>query len=336
MATIRDVSKEAGVSRATVTRVLQTPEKVTEKTKKKVQTAIDKLDYRPNMLSQTFRNKRSNTIVVMVPNIANPLFAKIISGIEAVAQEHGYNLLLGDTHNSRELEAHYIGLVETQLAAGVLQLSSHSTHPSILPKPNVKAVSIAGTASTEGIHFPTVRIDGALAAKTAVDYLISQGHQRIATITGPMGNSNTEQRLEGYKSSLNSANIAFDNELIFEGDFRLASGRSAADKILALGKQRPTALFCMNDEMAIGVIDGLSASGVSVPGDMSVTGFDDIEFASFMNPRLTTIAQPAKQLGQRGATLLIRMIEEQSPPELDIVLPFNFIIRNSVAKRELK
>ncbi len=335
MATIRDVSKEAGVSRATVTRVLQTPEKVASKTLEKVQAAIKKLDYRPNMLSQTFRNKRSNTIVVMVPNIANPLFAKIISGIETVTQKHGYNLLLGDTHNSSELETHYINLVETQLAAGVLQLSSYSTHNSLLPNPNIKAVGIAGTESTYGAEFPSVRIDSIEAAKTAVDYLVNKGHRRIAAITGPKDNSNTKQRLEGYRSSLKEADIAFDNNIIFEGDFRLSSGQSTVAKMLEQPSERPTAIFCMNDEMAIGAISGLSSAGLSVPDDVSVIGFDDIDFAAFITPQLTTIAQPAVEMGQRGAALLIQMIEEQSsPPDQDIVLPYEFIVRNSVSKLE--
>ncbi|MEX0297744.1 MAG: LacI family DNA-binding transcriptional regulator [Kordiimonas sp.] len=334
MATIREVSKEAGVSRATVTRVLQTPEKVASKTRERVQAAIKKLDYRPNMLSQTFRNKRSNTIVVMVPNIANPLFAKIISGIETVTQKHGYNLLLGDTHNSSELEAHYINLVETQLAAGVLQLSSYSMRNSPLPNPNIKAVGIAGTDNTCGAEFPTVRIDSVEAAKTAVNYLINQGHKRIAVITGPKDNSNTEQRLEGYRTSLGSAGIAIDTDIIFEGDFRLASGQSAVTRMLKQTSELPTAIFCMNDEMAIGAINGLSSAGLTVPEDMSVIGFDDIDFAAFVTPQLTTIAQPANEMGQRGATLLIQMIEEQSPSDQDIVLPFEFVVRNSVSKIE--
>ena len=164
MATIRDVAKEAGVSRATVTRVLQSPNLVASNTREKVQAAIKKLDYRPNMLSQTFRNKRSNTLVVMTPNNANPLFAKIVSGIEAVAQEHGYNLLLGDTHNSPKLEDRYIGLVETQLADGVIQLGCYQNSASRLYNPQLKAVGIAGIPSVEHPEFPMVHIDGITAS----------------------------------------------------------------------------------------------------------------------------------------------------------------------------
>lgn len=331
MATIRDVSKEAGVSRATVTRALQSPEQVAEKTLQKVQAAIQKLDYRPNMLSQTFRNKRSYTVVVMVPNIANPFFSKIISGIETVAQDRGYNLLLGDTHNSPKLEAHYISLVETQLADGVIQLSSDYDSPSLLQRPHIKAVSIAGASCAEPPQFPTVRIDGTAAAKAAVEHLLKQGHRRIATITGPKENSNTWQRLKGYQSALSDAHIEFDPALVYEGDFRLASGRTAAEKIAIIKEAQPTAIFCMNDEMAIGAIGGLSSAKITVPGDISVMGFDDIDMASFTNPRLTTITQPAKRLGQLGMTQLISLIECKPLKETDIILPFSLSIRDSVS-----
>lgn len=330
MATIRDVAKEAGVSRATVTRVLQQPDKVAEKTKKVVNAAIEKLDYRPNMLSQTFRNKRTNSIVVLVPNIANPLFAKIVSGIDRTAQERGYNLLLGDTHNSPKRESDYIRMAETQLVDGVLQLSSYSPGERALPKPHVKAVSIAGADINP---FPTVRIDNAAAAEAMTNHFLKNGHRRIGIVSGPDDNANSVLRLTGYKAALEEAGIAFDGNLLFEGTFRMPSGRMAAEYFTDMPRNlMPSAILCMNDEMAIGLMSGLRKQNVRIPEDVSVSGFDGLDLGDYVVPRLTSMAQPAEDMGAAGAKVLIDMIEGTQNAEGDIVLPFQLIERQSIKK----
>jgi LacI family repressor for deo operon, udp, cdd, tsx, nupC, and nupG len=329
MATIRDVSKEAGVSRATVTRTLQSPEKVAEKTRVKVEAAVKKLGYRPNMLSQTFRNKRTQTIVVLVPNIANPLFAKIVSGIEKTAQTRGYNLLLGDTHNSPKREENYIRMVETQLADGVLQLSSYSPGEPALPRAHVKAVSIAGVDATA---LPTIRIDNTAAAKKLTQYLVDAGHRRIGLLSGPSDNDNSKLRFKGHMQALAASGIEYDATLTCEGTFRMESGRQAARYFSEMKQGRPTAIFSMNDEMALGLIAGLRTSGLNVPGDMSICGFDGLDMGDYAEPRLTTMEQPAAEMGARGADLLIDMIEGDNETPQEIILPFKLIERESVAE----
>jgi len=175
MSTIRDVAKEVGCSTATVSRALSNPEKVSKANLKRIHAAIDKLEYRPNMLSQQFRNKQANTIVILVPDIANLFFSTVISGIENVAQSKGFNVLLGDTRDSSKREKNFIKLVETKQADGVIQLRPYS-EDSLLPKKFVTAVNACGC---ENNPYPAVRIDNVDAAKQIVDYLISLGHKKL-------------------------------------------------------------------------------------------------------------------------------------------------------------
>lgn len=326
MATIRDVSKEAGVSRTTVTRVLSEPKKVKEHTRKKVLEAIEKLQYRPNMLSQTFRNKRTNLIVVLVPNIANPLFAKIVSGIEKTAHTRGYKLLLGNTQNSEELESDYIRLVETQLADGVLQLSSAGVCSDLLASPHIKAISVAGVHA-DGI--PCVMIDNVKAAETVIEHLAEKGHRRIGLVTGPRANANTTARLKGYMNGLQKANIPYDPTLVIDGTFRSQSGLQAAHSFIQMGNARPTAVFCMNDEMAIGFTQGCEEAGLHIPDDMSVVGFDNLDMTEYWKPGLTTVSQPAQLMGEKGFELLCQLLENPDAELDNVTLPFDFIIRNS-------
>lgn len=325
MSSIRDVARAAGVSVATVSRALTSPEKVSEISLKKVKDAIKTVGYRPNLLARNFRSARSYAIVVLVPNITNPFFSQVIQAIEDRAQQRGYAVLLGDTRESTKREQEYVNRVETRLADGVIQLRPQSMNytPGSIPW-----VTACACRDTPG---PSVRIDDMSAAQTIVDYLISLGHKRIGVITGFKDNPHTLERLEGYKLSLQKAGIEIDNELIAEGDFTMWSGQNATQKFFQT-KNHPTAIFCMNDEMAIGAIQTIKAKGLSVPDDISVAGFDDITYAKYWDPGLTTIAQPAEDFGKISMDLLLRIIEGEQIEEREIVLPTEFIIRKSTAK----
>lgn len=322
MSSIRDVARAAGVSVATVSRALTNPEKVSESSLKKVQDAIKSVGYRPNLLARNFRSAKSYAIVVLVPNITNPFFSQVIQAIEDRAQQKGYAVLLGDTRESSKREQEYVNRVETRLADGVIQLRPQSMNYTRGAIPWVTACACRDTPG------PSVRIDDVAATQTIVDYLISLGHRRIGVITGLKDNPHTIERLEGYKRSLEDADIEFDRELIAEGDFTMWSGQNATHKFFQL-KDRPTAIFCMNDEMAIGAIQTIKGKGLSVPGDISVTGFDDITYAKYWDPGLTTIAQPAEDFGKISMDLLLRIIEGEHLEDQDVVLPTEFIIRKS-------
>lgn len=325
MTTILDVARAAGLSTATVSRTLRSPEKVTEKTRARVLKAVEEVNYRPNMLARNLRSDRSFTVLVLVPGIANPFFANVTAGIEATAWKRGYSVLLGDTRDSQEREEHYAKLVETRLADGVIQLS-----PDYAPEDARRAVSypVVHACGCELTEAPSVRIDNAGATRELVEHLVNRGHRRIAVISGPPANPHAIDRLKGYREGLEQAGIAFDPTLVLDGAFSMQSGAEAARAILAMS-DRPTAILSMNDEMAIGAIQTLTAAGVSVPGDIAVTGFDDINFAAHSTPSLTTVHQPAAEMGAKACELLIDWIEGKAEEAAVHILPHTLIARES-------
>ena len=327
---IRQVARQAGVSIATVSRALTTPDKVSEKTLKKVLAQVERSRYKPNLLARNFRSKRAYSVVVLVPNIANPFFAEIIRGIEQVAQQHGYAVLLGDTEGREDREAYYVGLVETRQADGLIQL-----HPR-LPKAargangTIDIPLVNACEYIEDAPCPRVGIDNTAAAREMTAYLLGLGHRRIGVILGPDSSPLTSDRLRGYKLGLRSAKIPADDALIAQGDFTMSSGSVAAEQLFKV-KQPPTAIFCFNDEMALGAIRYLKSTGRSVPQDVSVVGFDDIEFASFCDPPLTTIEQPTREIGNKAMSLLFDMLNGGQPEPTMHTLPIKLIVRDSAA-----
>lgn len=330
MSTIRDVAKEAGLSTGTVSKALSAPKTVSPKNLSKVQSAIKKLNYKPNMLSQKFRNKQSKTIVVLVPDIANLFFAQVISGIEHIAQKQGYSVLLGDTKDDIKREQEYINMVETRLADGIINLRPFIKGDSMLPNDDVIAVSAGGCENTP---YPSVRIDNAGASEKVVNYLLSLGHKRIGVISGLATNPHTLDRLAGYKKALEKAGIAFCEKLVFEGDFNYWSGLNASEYFYRMNEEMPTAIFSMNDEMAISAMKGFLNHGVRIPEDVSITGFDDSQVSRYLNPALTTVSQPAEQIGEKSADLLLQLIEGKKPNQTEFVLPYDFVIRESTCAR---
>lgn len=325
MAKIVDVAKAAGLSTATVSRTLRSPDKVAEETRARVMRAIEQVAYRPNMLARNLRTDRAFSILVLVPGIANPFFAKVTAGIESIAWQRGYAVFLGDTRDSREREEHYEQLVETRLADGVIQLSPDYDVDASRPRPSYPVVHACGCELTEA---PSVRIDNAGAAGELIDHLVARGHRRIATITGPSSNPHAIDRLKGYREALARAGIGYDPSLVRVGDFSMTSGSERAAELLALDP-RPTAIFCMNDEMAIGAIQAVAAAGMRAPQDIAIAGFDDINVAAHSTPSLTTISQPAEAMGAKACELLIDRIEGKAVEDIVHVLPHTLVVRNS-------
>lgn len=327
MSNIRDVARLAGVSVATVSRALSSPEKVSEESLAKVHQAITEVGYRPNMLARNFRSTRAYAVVVLVPDIANPFYSLFIRALEDRAHQKGYAVLLGDTRGTPERELEYIRRVETRLADGIIQLRPSSEKSQHNIPPGVPCVNACGCEYTTG---PAIRIDNRAAAKSMVNYLISLGHKRIGVISGLKDNPHAIDRLEGYKEALADAGIPFEKDLIAEGDFTMWSGLNAAFQFCNM-KQRPTAIFSMNDEMAIGAMQTLKNQGIRIPEDMSVTGFDDIAYAKYCDPSLTTISQPAEEMGKMAMDMLLKVIEGEPLSQRECVLPTEFIIRKSTA-----
>ena len=325
MATIRDVSKIAGVSVATVSRTLSKPDKVSSKTRKIVEEAILKTNYKPDILARNFRTRKSSTVVVLVPDIANPFFSRVIRGIEQTAQRLGYAVLLGDTQGERSREITYANMVKTSQADGIIQLDSHIPFEN---KSERGAPIVNVCDCVRDTDIPTIEIDNAAAAEKMTDYLISLGHQNIAIITGPVDSTITQDRLKGYKRALKNASIIFSDENVKVGNYSIHSGAMATQDLMK-SPTPPSAIFCMNDEMAIGAIKQAKNMGIVVPDDLSIAGFDDISFAEYFDPSLTTISQPAEEFGSKAMATLYNIITQKEPIQKNTFLDFELIIRGS-------
>tara|TARA_R100000935_G_scaffold54036_1_gene82454 strand:+ start:260 stop:1261 length:1002 start_codon:yes stop_codon:yes gene_type:complete len=331
MAQIRDVAKLAGVSPATVSRAYSDPSKLSESTLHRVLAAADELKYKPSSLAQLFREKRTNTVLVMVPDIANVLFARVVSGIERVAVENKYNLIVSDTGDNAAIETVGVEMVETSRADGVIQLGERplsELHPEgeQCAIPFVQAIS----ADPRG-RYPTVGIDDRKAAAMMARYLLSQGHRRIGVLAGLENRVVTQERLAGFKDSLSMAGLPFDEEAVEYDAYSMAGGERAAVRLLAR-KRDLTALFCMSDEIAIGAIRAAHDQGFALPHDLSISGFDNIEFGKYCTPPLTTVMQPAEQIGEVAMSLMCDMLRGQTMPQVHEMLPTELVVRDSVQK----
>ncbi|MBD3586391.1 LacI family transcriptional regulator [Salinimonas sp. HHU 13199] len=328
MATIRQVADIAGVSVATVSRTLQQPERVSPKTRARVTSAIEQTGYKPNLMAVKFRSGKTHSLVVLVPTIANLFFARVINGMQEAAAERGYSLLLGNTQGNPELEAEYVKLVQTSQADGVIQLRAHNPFASMNADAGALLPMVNACEVLESTAFPTVTLDNQRAAKSMTEYLLSLGHTRIGLIKGPNSSPLTQERLRGYQQALASANIPFDDALLFDGDFTLQSGFDAAKKMLTQ-PDRPTALFCENDETAIGAMQALKQAGLRIPDDVSVAGFDDIAFSGYADPPLTTIAQPAEEFGHTAVSLLVDVLNGKIKKAPRVIMPHELVVRDS-------
>ncbi|KFL16347.1 LacI family transcriptional regulator [Geobacillus stearothermophilus] len=327
MASIKDVAKRANVSTATVSRVLRNTGNVTEETRQRVLEAIEALNYQPNVLGRYLRRMETETVLVVVPDITNPFFSKVLRGIEAVALEHGYQVLLGDTQNDVRLEEQYLNLLPQRQVDGMIFLTARIRKELVEEMARQFPIVLA-CEYLEGADIPTVSIDNISSARKATEHLIRLGHCRIAHLSGPMNIILSRDRLRGYQQALAQHELEADAALVQEGDFTYESGYNLTLKLLALEKP-PTAIFAANDEMAIGAIKAVRHRGGRVPDDVAVVGFDDIQMAAIFEPSLTTIAQPMFEIGQKAMELLLALIEGTSARRRQLVLPDRLVIRDS-------
>lgn len=328
--TIQDVAKEAGVSIATVSRVLNKSTSVAQGTRETVMDAITRLDYRPNLLGRNLRRTETKLVLALLPNIANPFYSRIVKGIEDVARKNGYNVMLCNTDSNAEREQVYLELLKNRLADGVIFMASELN--------GKKLTEIGGNFPVvqcceykEGVQIPLVSIDNYNAAKKAAKHLISLGHKRIGMISCNNSFASTMRREQGFMSAMEEAGLAFDDRYTVYGDYSFKSGHRMASSLLALN-ERPTAIFAISDMMAIGVLRAGREKGLKVPEDLAVVGFDNISFASMCNPMLTTISQPKYDLGCTAMELLLRKIRGKLKEPVDITLENELIIRESTMK----
>ncbi|MDQ0217433.1 LacI family transcriptional regulator [Peribacillus cavernae] len=330
MIRIVDVAKMANVSTATVSRVITNSGTVKRETTERVLEAIELLNYQPNVLARQLRRSETNTILVVVPDITNTFFSKVLRGIEAVAIENGYQVLLGDALNNVERENGYINILRQKKADGMILLTARIDE-GLLDEIAKELPVVLACEYMEGSQIPTVSIDNISSSRKAAEHLIGLGHQRIGFISGPLNVVLGRDRLKGFKQAMSQHGLPIEPLLVQEGDFSYESGYNLMMKFLAL-EHPPTAVFAANDEMAIGAIKAIKFRGLSVPENISVIGFDNIKISSIFEPALTTIAQPAYDIGQKAMELLIKLINKDSLTKNQYMLEDELIIRESCKK----
>jgi len=327
---IKDVAREAGVSTATVSHVLNRTRFVSEETRLKVVSAIERCNYYPNAHARSLASGRSHTIGLLVSDISNPFFPELAKSVEDVAFERGYDVMLLNTKYDAKRTSDYVRRLIERKVAGVALMTSELDFAVIheLAREHVSVVFLdLGTAAE---RMSNLTVDYAMGITEAVRHLVQLGHKNIAYVGGPNRLRSAAKRLEAFRHAL--AQVLPNQEPfgVFEGDFQLDGGRRIAREILSRGDPLPTAIITANDMMALGVMQECRAAGVSIPGDISIVGFDDIAFAALAYPALTTVCLPRHELGRRAVEALIMTIEEPAHQGVEIRIPTYLVKRGSV------
>jgi LacI family transcriptional regulator, galactose operon repressor len=328
--TIKDVARLSGVSSMTVSRVINGSERVSLETRQRVESAIAELGYVPSRLARGLIRQKTGTLALIVPDVANPFFTLIVRGAEDVARRAGYRMILADTRADLTIERDVIEEMLAHRVEGIMiaPVSDRSKgHLQRLATYGVEFVLIDRTVS--GIESDVVTGDNVGGARRLVEHLISLGHRRIGFITESDEVSTARDRRQAYEAALAAAGLSYDPSLIVRSTVDPPGGFEGMRRLLELDEP-PTAVFTVNNLVALGAIEAVRAHELEVPDDIALVCFDDIEYASRLYPFLTVMAQPAETLGTLGTQLLLERIEGRAPehPRV-VVLPAQFVVRRS-------
>ncbi|MEA2020878.1 MAG: LacI family DNA-binding transcriptional regulator [Candidatus Caldatribacteriota bacterium] len=326
--TIKDVAKLAGVHPSTVSRVINNDSRISEKTKNKVIYVINKLGYTPNAIARGLKTKRTNTIGMLIPDITNPFFADLARGVEDAANESGFNVILCNSDEKLEKERTYLEILKEKRVDGLILGSVHIKDKSIFRLEKIKYPYILVSRDIEGLDKNCIIVNDIAGGIMATEHLIKLGHRKIAHITGPLKVRSAINRLEGYRIALKKNHIEYKEELVEEGDFRIAGGYKAMKKLLKL-PELPTAIFTANDLVAMGAMQAIQQKKYHIPRDFCIIGFDDIKLASFVFPALSTIRQPMLEMGALAVKTLLRIIKGGEFNQKKVILKPELIVRES-------
>jgi LacI family transcriptional regulator len=331
--TIRDVAQAAGVSVATVSRVVSgSSHHVKPGTRERVVAAVARLRYQPNLVARGLKKRVTHTVGLIVPDISNPFFPAIARGMEDVAHRAGFGVLLCNTYEDLAKERAYLTLLDTRMVDGMIFATVGSAaHVRMLRKRGVPAVLIARVPERVGVD--AVLVDNRRGTREATEHLLKLGHRQIAFIGGPPTLPDATERRAGYEQALTTAGIAVTPALIHDGGFRAEGGATAVDALLEQGVPF-TAIVAANDLMAIGAMQRLRRRGRRIPEDVAIVGFDDITFASLVEPRLTTVAQPKYRMGRLAMERLLDLLAGGDRKPRRIVLEPKLVVRDSCGARQ--
>mgnify|MGYP004579774067 FL=1 len=328
-ASIKDVAKEAGVSIATVSRVLNDIDVVNEETKKKVLEAIKKLGYRPNIVARSLKTQRTRTIGIPIPDISNQFYPEIVRGAEDVANIYGYNVMLCNSDFDTDKEKEYLRVLKEKMVDGVLYMSSSLENDilDLINELDVKTVLVE--TDDKNADLPSVTIDNVKATYEVTKYLIDKDIRDIAFIGVSREDNNAwKKRFTGYKNALQESNIEFREEFTYFHNLKVETGYTGVIEMLNRGVS-PKAIVCASDEIAMGAINALRDKGLKVPEDVSVVGFNDIDLARAFYPKLTTVYQPMYDMGSVAMRMLIKIINNKVLEEGHFVLNYKLVERDS-------
>ena len=329
MATISDVAREARVSVATISRVLNNSPRVSPETRKRVLECIERLQYEPNVLARNFRRSESRVILVLCPNFTNPYYGNIVTGIADTARKHGYSAMFCTTQGDREREKDFLDMLGTKRADGAILLATENSARFLSTLAEQHPIVQCSEYFPE-TDIPHVAIDNYKAARHAVRYLIGLGHRRIALISSNDAYLSMTHRYQGYRDELARAGIPIDPTLVqYTGEgYHFSNGVKAVHTLLSL-PERPTAAFCVSDILALGALRGAIDLGYKVPEDLAVTGFDDVEYATMFKPHITTVRMPCYDLGDSAMETLWGMMNGAPGARRSSILDFELVIRDS-------
>lgn len=328
--TIIDIANILNISKSTVSRAFRDSFDINPETKKKILALAKELDYEPDPIAKSLKEKKTKTIGILIPSFTIPFYATAICGIQEVVTKNGYNLLVCQSDESYHKEVDGIKtLVSSKVDGIIMSVSSETTKYDHITKIAEKGIPIVLFNRTTTLQqFSKVKADDYGGAYRMTEYLISKGHKRIVYISGPSNLSLSYQRLSGYKDAMYVHQLAVTPDMIQESTFSMESGREAASRIL---KQniKPDAIFCICDNVAFGVIQHLKERKLRIPEDIAVAGYTDEPVASLIDPPLTTVKQPIKKIGSKAAELIFKQLKYTNyKPEI-ITMPVEVIPRAS-------
>lgn len=328
--TIYDVAREANVSMATVSRVVNKNPNVKPSTRKKVLETIERLNYRPNAVARGLASKRTTTVGAIIPDISSIFFAELARGIEDIAMMYDYNIILSNSDQNKEKELKLIDTMLEKQVDGILFMGGNITEDHEKEFASARIPVVLAATYSELDKTPSVNIDYELAAYEATQLLLEKGHKQIAFVSSYKNIKLNEFKYQGYLRALEEAGIQANDDYFIQNEFTYDGGIAGVNQLLELDA-KPTAIFAASDEMAVGVIHGAQDKGYSVPNDLEVFGFNNTRLARMVRPTLSTVVQPMYDIGAVAMRLLTKYMnkDESEEAERKVVLPHRIIERDS-------
>ncbi|EDS78617.1 transcriptional regulator [Clostridium botulinum C str. Eklund] len=331
--TISDIAKQANVSQTTVSRVLNNSGYVKDETRKKVLKVMKDLNYSPSAIARSLSTKKTNIIGVIVPDIKNPFFGDAIKGISDVADKHNFNIILCDADENIEKEIKAIKLLKEQRIEGIIITPTsvedefNSKYLTAIENLGIPVILLEGNVKYS--NFSGVFIDNIQGAFKGTEVLIKNGHTKIAIITGRMNSQSAKDRLVGYKKALAINNIPLNEDYIFYGDYQMESGYELTNKMLSM-KDKPTAVFVSSNMMTIGCVKSIFEHNCTIPGDMAVMGYDDLDMMSLFGVNISYVSVPTRELGKKSMNMLLEELNKGKDREIKrLILSPKVVLKGS-------